>query len=173
MASGGQITPGGAQMWESQFSVAQLQMIVSHAASHGLPVAAHAHGADAIEACVEAGVSTIEHCTWMVGPGQIERRDEVAKRMVARGIAACSTSSPSWRAMAERMGPDVAGRVFGRLRWMEDQGVPPDRRHRCWPSRFGLRQSRCRVGNVRMARLSAGPNPGDRDRRQRPCPRPR
>jgi imidazolonepropionase-like amidohydrolase len=124
MASGGQITPGGAQMWESQFSLAQLQMIVSHAASHGLPVAAHAHGADAIEACVEAGVATIEHCTWMVGPGQIERRDEVAKRMVARGIAACSTSSPSWRAMAERTGSDVAGRVFGRLRWMEDQGVP-------------------------------------------------
>jgi imidazolonepropionase-like amidohydrolase len=124
MASGGQITPGGAQMWESQFSVTQLQMIVSHAASHGLPVAAHAHGADAIEACVEAGAATIEHCTWMVGPGQIERRDEVAKRMVARGIAACSTSSPSWRAMAERMGSDVAGRVFGRLRWMEDQGVP-------------------------------------------------
>jgi imidazolonepropionase-like amidohydrolase len=124
MASGGQITPGGAQMWESQFSLAQLRMIVSHAAQHGLPVAAHAHGADAIESCVEAGVATIEHCTWMVGPGQIERRDDVAKRMVARGIAACSTTSPNWRAMADRMGPEVAGRVFGRLRWMEDQGVP-------------------------------------------------
>jgi imidazolonepropionase-like amidohydrolase len=124
MASGGQITPGGAQMWESQFSLAQLRMIVSHTASHGLPVAAHAHGADAIEACVEAGVATIEHCTWLVGPGETDQRDEVAKRMVARGIAACSTTSPSWRAMAERMGPDVAARVFGRLRWMEDQGVP-------------------------------------------------
>src|SRR5882757_8127728 len=94
MASGGQITPGGAEMWESQFSVDQLRMIVSHAATHGLPVAAHAHGADAIEACVEAGVATIEHCAWLVGPRQIDLRDEIAKRMAARGIAVCSTSSP-------------------------------------------------------------------------------
>jgi imidazolonepropionase-like amidohydrolase len=123
MASGGQITPGGAEMWESQFSVDQLRTIVSHAAGHGLPVAAHAHGADAIEACVEAGVATIEHCAWLVGPGKIDLRDEVAKRMAARGIAVCSTSSPNWRVFAERMGPDLAGRVFGRLRWMVDHGV--------------------------------------------------
>ena len=93
MASGGQITPGGAQMWESQFDQRQLRMIVEHAASHGLPVAAHAHGADAIEACVDAGVATIEHCTWMTGPGgRTDRRDAVAARMVERGIAVCSTS---------------------------------------------------------------------------------
>jgi len=124
MASGGQITPGGAQMWESQFDERQLRMIVEHAASHGLPVAAHAHGADAIEACVDAGVATIEHCTWMTGPGgQTDRRDPVARRMVERGIAVCSTSSPSWRTMAERMGDDVAARVFGRLTWLEEHGV--------------------------------------------------
>jgi hypothetical protein len=81
MASGGQITPGGAETWESQFTVDQLRTIVSHAATHGLPVAAHAHGADAIEACVEAGVATIEHCAWLVGPRQIDLRDDVAKRL--------------------------------------------------------------------------------------------
>jgi imidazolonepropionase-like amidohydrolase len=123
MASGGQITPGGPEMWESQFTVDQLRTIVSHAAGHGLPVAAHAHGANAIEACVEAGVATIEHCAWLVGPRQIDQRDEVAKRMAARGIAVCSTSSSNWRAFAERLGPDLAGRVFGRLRWLADHGV--------------------------------------------------
>ncbi|HEX4700826.1 MAG TPA: amidohydrolase family protein [Pseudonocardiaceae bacterium] len=124
MASGGQITPGGAEMWESQFDVRQLAMIVEHAATHGLPVAAHAHGADAIEACVDAGVSTIEHCTWMVGPRQSEPRDAVARRMAERGIAVCSTSSSNWRAMADRMGEELAAKVFGRLTWMAERGVP-------------------------------------------------
>ncbi|HEY0803965.1 MAG TPA: amidohydrolase family protein, partial [Pseudonocardiaceae bacterium] len=123
MASGGQITPGGARMWESQFDVRQLSMIVAHAASHGLPVAAHAHGADAIEACVEAGVATIEHCTWMVGPGQTDLRDTVAQRMAERGVAVCSTSSPNWRQMAERLGDELAARVFGRLTWLAGHGV--------------------------------------------------
>jgi imidazolonepropionase-like amidohydrolase len=123
MAGGGQITPDGAQMWESQFDARQLAMIVEHAARHGLSVAAHAHGADAIEACVDAGVSTIEHCTWMTGPQQNEFRDPVARRMAERGIAAGSTSNPNWRKMAERMGDELAARVFGRLTWMAELGV--------------------------------------------------
>lgn len=124
MASGGQITPGGADMWESQFDARQLSVIVEHARRHDLPVAAHAHGADAIEACVEAGVSTIEHCTWMVGPQRSDMRESVAKRMAEQGIAACSTSSRNWRRMVERMGDDIAQRIYGRLRWMEELGVP-------------------------------------------------
>lgn len=124
MASGGQITPGGAQMWESQFDARQLSLIVAHAATHGLPVAAHAHGADAIEACVDAGVATIEHCTWMTGPGgRIDLRDAVAQRMAQRGIAVCATTSPSWRKMAERMGDELAERMFGRLTWLAGHGV--------------------------------------------------
>jgi imidazolonepropionase-like amidohydrolase len=124
MASGGQITPGGADMWESQFDARQLGVIVEHARRHGLPVAAHAHGADAIEACTEAGVATIEHCTWMTGPQQSDMREDVAKSMAVHGIAACSTSSRNWRRMVERMGDDVAQRVYGRLPWLEELGVP-------------------------------------------------
>lgn len=123
IASGGRMTPGGPEMWESQFDTRQLSMIVTHAASHGLPVAAHAHGPDAIEACVDAGVATIEHCTWMVGPTATEFRDKVAKRMVAQGIAVCSSSGPSWRKMAEKMGDELAAKVFGRLTWLADHGV--------------------------------------------------
>jgi imidazolonepropionase-like amidohydrolase len=123
MASGGQLTPGGADMWESQFDARQLGVVVEHARRHGLPVAAHAHGADAIEACTEAGVATIEHCTWMTGPQRSDLREPVAKSMAARGIAACSTSSRNWRAMVERMGDEVAQRVYGRLPWLEELGV--------------------------------------------------
>ncbi|MGH3622137.1 MAG: amidohydrolase family protein, partial [Sciscionella sp.] len=124
MASGGQITQGGANMWESQFDAAQLRVIVEEAARHGLPVAAHAHGTEAIVASVAAGVHTVEHCTWMAGPGQQERREDVALEMAARNIAVCSTSSSNWRMMVERMGEEVASRVYGRLSWMDSLGVP-------------------------------------------------
>ncbi|MGK3205345.1 amidohydrolase family protein [Amycolatopsis sp. MEPSY49] len=123
MASGGQITEGGADMWESQFDARQLSVVVSHAASHGLPVAAHAHGADAIEAAVEAGVSTIEHCSFLTGPRSFDRRDAVASRMAAAGISACSTSSRNWRTIVEKLGDEVAQAMYGRLPWLEEHGV--------------------------------------------------
>ncbi|SEB33872.1 Imidazolonepropionase [Amycolatopsis tolypomycina] len=123
MASGGQITEGGADMWESQFDTRQLSLIVAHAASHGLPVAAHAHGADAIEAAVEAGVSTVEHCSFLTGPRSFDRREHVAKRMAADGISACSTSSRNWRTIVEKLGDDVAQAMYGRLPWLEEHGV--------------------------------------------------
>ncbi|WP_328606394.1 amidohydrolase family protein [Amycolatopsis sp. NBC_00345] len=123
MASGGQITEGGADMWESQFDSAALRVVVEQAARHGLPVAAHAHGADAIADCADAGVATIEHCTFMTGPGQTDLRPDVARRMAAANISACSTSSRNWRMMAERMGEEVSRRVYGRLPWLEEHGV--------------------------------------------------
>lgn len=123
MASGGQITEGGADMWESQFDTRQLALIVSHAAGHGLPVAAHAHGADAIEAAVEAGVSTIEHCSFLTGPRSFDRRDAVAAKMAAAGISACSTSSRNWRVIVEKLGDETAQAMYGRLPWLEEHGV--------------------------------------------------
>ncbi|MEU4520932.1 amidohydrolase family protein [Amycolatopsis sp. NPDC024027] len=123
MASGGQITEGGADMWESQFDARQLRVVTEHAASHGLPVAAHAHGADAIEAAVEAGVSTVEHCSFLTGPRSFDRREHVAKRMAADGISACSTSSRNWRVLVEKLGDDAAQAMYGRLPWLEEHGV--------------------------------------------------
>ncbi|MFJ7210206.1 amidohydrolase family protein [Amycolatopsis sp. NPDC098790] len=123
MASGGQITEGGADMWESQFDARQLSVVVAHAASHGLPVAAHAHGADAIEAAVAAGVSTVEHCTFLTGPRSFDRRDAVASKMAAAGISACSTSSRNWRVIVEKVGDEAAQAMYGRLPWLEEHGV--------------------------------------------------
>ncbi|WP_370970593.1 amidohydrolase family protein [Amycolatopsis sp. cg9] len=123
MASGGQLTEGGADMWESQFDARRLSVIVSHAASHGLPVAAHAHGADAISAAVSAGVSTVEHCSFLTGPRTFDRRDSVAARMAAEGISACSTSSRNWRVIVEKLGEATAEAMYGRLPWLEEHGV--------------------------------------------------
>ncbi|MFC4950444.1 amidohydrolase family protein [Pseudonocardia sp. GCM10023141] len=123
MASGGQITKGGAAMWESQFDVDDLRVIVDEAARHGLGVAAHAHGSDSIAAAVEAGVATVEHCTWMAGPGASDQRADVAERMAQRGIVACPASSGDWRAMGRIVGEERALQLFSRLRWMADLGV--------------------------------------------------
>jgi imidazolonepropionase-like amidohydrolase len=47
------------------FSRRELEAIVDEATRHDLPVAAHAYGTDAIEACVRAGVRSIEHGHFM------------------------------------------------------------------------------------------------------------
>ena len=44
-----------------QYSAEELRAIVEEARRHGLPVAAHAHGAEGILAAVRAGVTSIEH----------------------------------------------------------------------------------------------------------------
>lgn len=123
MASGGQITPASPPMWASQFTAEQLRLAVKEAAVAGLPVAAHAHGTEAIAAAVEAGASTIEHCTWMTGSGGYETRDDVATAMAEHGIHACLAWPPHWRAFLERLGPDRAERIVNRVHWMRDLGV--------------------------------------------------
>lgn len=124
MASGGQITPTSPPMWASQFTGEQLHLAVSEARSTGLPVAAHAHGTEAIAEAVDAGVSTIEHCTWMTNTGEYETRDDVAKTMAEHGIHACLAWPPHWRAFLERLGPERAEHMVNRVRWMRDLGVP-------------------------------------------------
>lgn len=122
MATGGGLTQGGPAIWESQFTPGELRLVVAEARAHGLPVAAHAHGADGIEAAVAAGVDTVEHCTWM-GKGGFDVREEVVADIVAKGIRVCTAASPNWRAFAERFGPERAEELFARVRWMYEQGV--------------------------------------------------
>jgi imidazolonepropionase-like amidohydrolase len=123
MVSGGQITPGSPPMWASQFSTGQLRVVVEEAARAGLPVAAHAHGTEAIVSSVEAGVTTIEHCTWMRAGGGFDRRDDVAALMAERGIYVCSAMSRGWRAFMERLGPERAEQIMDRIRWLDRCGV--------------------------------------------------
>ncbi|HWE89883.1 MAG TPA: amidohydrolase family protein, partial [Pseudonocardiaceae bacterium] len=82
MASGGQMTPNSPPMWQTQFTADDLRVVVEEAGALGLPVAAHAHGTDAIAAAVEAGVTTVEHCTWLRSGGQgYDQRDDIARAM--------------------------------------------------------------------------------------------
>lgn len=125
MASGGSLTPGGAAMWESQFTAAELSAVVAEAHALGLPVAAHAHGTEAIELAVDAGADTVEHCYWLVGEDRWDRREEVARRMADQGIAACCTAGPhDWLTQRAERGEEAARQRFDRIAWLDALGVP-------------------------------------------------
>jgi imidazolonepropionase-like amidohydrolase len=123
MASGGQSTPGGAGMSESQFDTAQLTALVEEAHRLGLPVAAHAHGLQSIKSAIAAGVDTIEHCTFLAGPGRFEPSEQLAAQIATKNIAVCSGSSGNWRALAKRIGEERAFAMVGRTKWLADRGV--------------------------------------------------
>lgn len=122
MVTGGHLTPGGAAMWESQFTTEQVRAAVDEARRHGLAVAAHAHGTEGIASAVDAGVDTIEHCTW-IGNGGLNAPAELIARIVAHGIPVCPAIGPHWRDYEKRFGPEVANALLDRLRWMEKEGV--------------------------------------------------
>ncbi|GAA4532557.1 amidohydrolase family protein [Amycolatopsis samaneae] len=132
MASGGALTPGGPRMWEPQFTAAQLRLIVDHAAEHGLGVAAHAHGTDTIAHCVEAGVRTLEHCSWRVESG-LRYDHDLAREIARRRIGVCRCVSGDWRLFLTQLGPNADALVDSILRMREagvlfiagtDAGVP-------------------------------------------------
>ncbi|WP_323393570.1 amidohydrolase family protein [Streptomyces jumonjinensis] len=123
MVSGGGLTPGGPRPWETQFSTAELEVVVEVARAAGLPVAAHAHGTEGIIAAVNAGVDTIEHCTWMSEDGTIKVRDDVLTTIIDRGIRVCPTVSPHWRMLPQLFGAERAEAMIAGIRYMAEAGV--------------------------------------------------
>ncbi|SDP30846.1 Imidazolonepropionase [Actinopolyspora xinjiangensis] len=122
MASGGQITPNSPAMWQSQFSGDELRVIVDESRRHGLPVAAHAHGSDAITDAVAAGVTTVEHCTWL-GPDGMDEREPVIRAMRDSGIRVCAGQSRNWHGLGAVVGEDLARRFHRRLSNLVEAGV--------------------------------------------------
>jgi len=107
MATGGGLTPGTDSL-ALQFAVGELSFIVSEAAKHGLPVAAHAHSPAAIEACAAAGVRTIEHASFVTREG-INADNAILTRLAERKAVAVPTCIPAVNAVHE-------GRTLGLAR---------------------------------------------------------
>ncbi|WP_369214973.1 amidohydrolase family protein [Streptomyces flavofungini] len=122
MTSGGGLTKDGPRSWQSQFSPAELRALVDEAHAAGLPVAAHAHGADAIAAAVAAGADTLEHCTWMTEDG-FDLRQDVLRRIVDEHIAVSLTVSPHWRLLPRVFGEERAATMSDQVRQMAEAGA--------------------------------------------------
>jgi imidazolonepropionase-like amidohydrolase len=64
MATGGVLTTG-AQVGAPELTPAELEALCDAAAAEGVPTAAHAHGTEGIANAVRAGISSVEHGTFM------------------------------------------------------------------------------------------------------------
>lgn len=120
MATGGTLTPGTIPA-AAQFDVATLAAIVAHASQGGYPVAAHCHGTAGIRNAAEAGVSTIEHCSWLgkEGWGTLFEAD-VVERIAAREIWVSTTLNSGWKRF---IGSDRAQRTRDNYARMLSAGV--------------------------------------------------
>jgi imidazolonepropionase-like amidohydrolase len=155
MASGGVNTPGTDVML-TQFTTAELQLIVDRAHAAGVAVTAHAHGTPAVEQAVAVGVDGIEHCSCVTGRGFGQVSEETVSALARSRVAVCptigvdarlmKTPPPALKAMTDRMGVtaeqmlqarwDFVGRLHRagvRLVSGADAGIAPAKRHGVLP----------------------------------------
>jgi imidazolonepropionase-like amidohydrolase len=118
MSTGGFMTTGSAP-WHAQFTTEQLAVIVEEAARVDKPVAAHAHGTEGIRRAVEAGVTTLEHCSFVTETNERRFSEPLAAKIAERGMFVCPTISGSAPYIAELAGIEVGAHVKA----MHDMGV--------------------------------------------------
>ncbi|MBI3978804.1 MAG: amidohydrolase family protein [Chloroflexi bacterium] len=94
MATGGGMTPGSMPL-HPQYTVDQLAALVEEARRLGRTVAAHVHGTAGIRNAVAAGVTTLEHCSWL-GDGGTAFDEAVAEEIVRKGIYVNPTAGISF-----------------------------------------------------------------------------
>ena len=121
MATGGNLTPGSTPAL-AQFDEPALCRIVERATAHGRHVAAHCHGTAGIRHATAAGVTTIEHCSW-VGPAGwgVDYDEETARQIGERGIRVSPTVSANWKRHLGRA--EFETRVRGNFARMRAAGV--------------------------------------------------
>ena len=118
MSTGGFMTTGSAP-WYAQFTSEQLKVIVEEARRVDKPVAAHAHGIEGIGRAVDAGVSTLEHCSFVTETNERVFSEPLAAEIAERGIYVCPTISSSAPYVAKLTGVPVGKNV----RRMHEMGV--------------------------------------------------
>ena len=155
MASGGVNTPGS-DVLRTQFTTAELRLVVDRAHAAGLPVTAHAHGTPAVEQAIAVGVDGIEHCSCVTDRGFGQASDETLAALAHSQIAVCPTIGtdphlmrnppPAIKAVAERMGITVQQMLQVRQDFIArlhhagvrlvsgvDSGIGPAKRHGTLP----------------------------------------
>ncbi|MFJ8738255.1 amidohydrolase family protein [Embleya sp. NPDC127516] len=107
LVNGSRLTPGGPRGWHRQLTDEEIAAAVEEARRFGRPVAAHVLGADAIEASIEAGVRTLEHCSFGTPAGPViepAARDALIATIAASGAFVCPTWSITMSETAARIG---------------------------------------------------------------------
>ncbi|WP_188190532.1 amidohydrolase family protein [Nonomuraea sp. SYSU D8015] len=122
MASGGQMTPGAPPSWVPQYTTSQIRAVVEEAATRGKSVAAHAHAHAAIRSAVEAGVATIEHCSFFTSSGH--RYDaELADLVAASGTYVCPTVHGVFWRLRDTLGAEMIDAWLDGVVAMREAGV--------------------------------------------------
>ncbi len=118
MATGGMQTPNS-QPKDAQFDQATTSAIVAAATVRGFDVAAHCHGTPGIRHAANAGVRTIEHCSWIGENGKRGDYDpDVAREIARRGIWVSPTVNAGWG----RFGSEFAANVTANFRALKAHG---------------------------------------------------
>jgi len=122
MATGGTLTPGSTPK-DAQFDRETLTSIVGEANRHGRHVAAHCHGTTGIANACDAGVRTIEHCSWVGEDGWGRNYDDaIARRIGERGVFVSPTINSGWRRRIGSSG-EYEDRVRDNFRRLRAAGV--------------------------------------------------
>ena len=86
MSTGGNFTPG-TNVRAPQYPVETLTAAVRDAERLGVPVAAHCHATAGVRNCVDAGVDSLVHCSWIASdpPKMYDYEPELAARIAESG----------------------------------------------------------------------------------------
>jgi imidazolonepropionase-like amidohydrolase len=146
MATGGYLTPTF-PMWEAQFTVNELRVVVDAAHRAGLPVAAHCHGLVGIERALDAGADSIEHCTFFTSNARPEPNEPLLARLASSGAVVSVTLG---RFPGHPLPPELAAhrepfmQALRRLHELgatlvagSDAGIAPAKPHGVLPYAFG------------------------------------
>lgn len=90
MSTGGNMTAGSAP-WHAQFTTEELRAAVDEAHRLGKKVAAHAHGTEGIRRALEAGVDSLEHCSFQTEDGFGAADPELVARIAASDVVVSPT----------------------------------------------------------------------------------
>ena len=92
--SGGNATPGSNPL-AAQYTMEEFRVAADEAHRLGKHVAAHVHPTVAIRSAVEAGIDSLEHCSWM-SPGGISVDQGLLEEIINKGITISLGFPASW-----------------------------------------------------------------------------
>jgi imidazolonepropionase-like amidohydrolase len=120
MATGGNLTQTSNPR-RAQFKLEQIKTIVRQAHQVGLKVSAHAHGTEGIYQCIEAGIDSIDHCSWLGKTDGFQFDQRLSALIAERGIYVVPTLSAIFERFSEQT--EILETRLANLQAMAEMGV--------------------------------------------------